>query len=585
VAVTAGESSAVGVRWDLSLIFADAAEARSVLAAAVARAWTLEEQVAGIDDLDPAGLADLLAEASELSGLQEVFHEDFGYAALRLLADASDAEARDLVAECEADLGSLRDGIRALGLAVGTRPDLAELPELAPYRHWLAHQASLTSARLEPAAERAFAARASSAASAWGRLSQEILTAASVPFDAGEGEQPHGVVELRLLRVHPDREVRRCADEALVGIYDANIQVAAACLDAVVADRLAEDRLRGREDPMVATLAVDEVDAHAVEHLLSAVERNAGILTRWYERKREALGVNQIEVYDRTAPVGDPPPIAWPEAVAATSEVFEELSPSLGDIARGIFAAPRVDAERRPGKDGSVFCVGFPGSYGVFVFLSYIETALGATMVGHEMGHAVHFATATTARPWLAAFEPPSAAFLEVPSTFAELAVAEHLSTTLGGEAGKALLRSSLEGVFQLVFGASVMTRFEQDACASRAAGQALTPERIRELWRTRDEAVYGRLARPLGVMNFPHMFIARFYGYQYTYATLAALGLSVLRRSDPERFARDYVAMLEATGSGTPAQLLGGCGLDVDDPDVWEQSLAELERLCELAW
>ncbi len=52
VAVTAGESSAVGVRWDLSLIFADAAEARSVLAAAVARAWTLEEQVAGIGLLD-----------------------------------------------------------------------------------------------------------------------------------------------------------------------------------------------------------------------------------------------------------------------------------------------------------------------------------------------------------------------------------------------------------------------------------------------------------------------------------------------------------------------------------------------------
>ena len=43
----------------------------------------------------------------------------------------------------------------------------------------------------------------------------------------------------------------------------------------------------------------------------------------------------------------------------------------------------------------------------------------------------------------------------------------------------------------------------------------------------------------------------------------------------------RDYVAMLEATGTGTPAQLLARCGLDVDDPDVWHQSLAELDRLC----
>lgn len=84
---------------------------------------------------------------------------------------------------------------------------------------------------------------------------------------------------------------------------------------------------------------------------------------------------------------------------------------------------------------------------------------------------------------------------------------------------------------------------------------------------------------------NAPRAFTARFYGYKYTYATLAALGLSVLRRAEPERFALDYVAMLEATGSGTPAQLPARCGLDADNPDVWEQSLSELERLCDLAW
>ena len=52
-----------------------------------------------------------------------------------------------------------------------------------------------------------------------------------------------------------------------------------------------------------------------------------------------------------------------------------------------------------------------------------------------------------------------------------------------------------------------------------------------------------------------------------------------------PSGSPRDYVAMLEATGTGTPAQLLAMCGLDVGDPDVWQQSLAELDRLCELAW
>ena len=126
--VTTGESSAVSVRWDLALIFTDAAEARSVLADAVARARALEEQVAGIDDLDPAGLTLLFDEASSLAGLHEVFHGDFGYAALSLLADASDTEARDLIAEFEANLAIFRDCLRAFALAVGSRPALADVP-------------------------------------------------------------------------------------------------------------------------------------------------------------------------------------------------------------------------------------------------------------------------------------------------------------------------------------------------------------------------------------------------------------------------------------------------------------------------
>ena len=585
MASASATSTAAGVRWDLTHIFPDAAAARARLADAVARAHALEERVDGIDTLTPAGLRDLLDEASDLAAVRDVFHPDFGYAALRLLADASDVEARDLAAECEGGVATIRDALRALALAAGERSALAELPEVAPYCHWLEHQVAMAATRLEPAAERAFAARGGTAASRWGRLSQEVLTAASVPFDTGDGEQPHGVVELRLLRLHADRDVRRRAAEALLGIYEEKLPVVAACLDAVVSDRLTEDRLRGRDDPMAATLAADEVDAATVEVLLSAVESRTDIVARWYESKRIALGLDTIESYDRVAPVGDPPPIPWEQAEATCREVFADISPAAGEVAAALFDERRVDAERRAGKDGAVFCAGFAEEYGSFVFLSYTEAALGATFLGHELGHAVHFGLARRARPWLAWTEPETAAFLEVPSTFAEITAAEQLATDVGGEAAKALLRASLESLITVVYGASAGTRFEQDACARRAAGEALTPERIDEMCLARDRAVFGPLAVRLSALNIPHFYIARFYGYQYVYAALAALGLAGIRRDDPERFAVDYVGMLEASGTGTPAQLLARCGLDVDDPGIWARSLGELDRLAALAW
>ena len=83
-----------------------------------------------------------------------------------------------------------------------------------------------------------------------------------------------------------------------------------------------------------------------------------------------------------------------------------------------------------------------------------------------------------------------------MPSTFAELATAEHLAAAIGGEGGKALLRGALEGRVPARLRGVGDDRFEQDACARRASGQALTPERIGEMWLARDEALFGRLAR-----------------------------------------------------------------------------------------
>ena len=100
-----------------------------------------------------------------------------------------------------------------------------------------------------------------------------------------------------------------------------------------------------------------------------------------------------------------------------------------------------------------------------------------------------------------------------------------------------------------------------------------------------RDRAFFGPLASRLSALNIPHYYMARFYGYQYVYAALAALGLAGIRRDDPEKFAVDYVEMLEASGTGTPAQLLARCGLDVEDPGIWGRSLDELDRLAGLAW
>ena len=148
-------------------------------------------------------------------------------------------------------------------------------PALAPYRHYLGVAALERRHALDPLAEEAFAARGDAASSAWRRLYDDTMTAVSVPFDAGDGVEPHTLEALSALLFHPDRDVRLRAVAAAREARGAIADTAAACLDAVIGDRLVEDRLRGHDDPMGATLFTDQVSRADVEALLTAIEGRA----------------------------------------------------------------------------------------------------------------------------------------------------------------------------------------------------------------------------------------------------------------------------------------------------------------------
>ena len=67
---------------------------------------------------------------------------------------------------------------------------------------------------LEPPAEAAFAARSDGASTAWRRLYDDTTTAISVPFDAGDGVEPHWARDGRALYFRNRRELLRVPVEA-----------------------------------------------------------------------------------------------------------------------------------------------------------------------------------------------------------------------------------------------------------------------------------------------------------------------------------------------------------------------------------
>ena len=79
---------------------------------------------------------------------------------------------------------------------------------------------------------------------------------------------------------------------------------------------------------------------------------------------------------------------------------------------------------------------------------------------------------------------------------------------------------------------------------------------------------------------SLPHFVGARFYNYAYTFAFLLAAGL--VARSREPGFAERYERFLMAGGSASPAELLAIVGVDLGDPEIWNDGFAVLEGFVE---
>src|SRR5207247_2270224 len=167
---------------------------------------------------------------------------------------------------------------------------------------------------------------------AWQALHDRHVSTLEVPFDAGEGEQPHTISQLLSHMYRPDRDVRLRAVTALYEALAPRADVLAAAYDALVGDRLSTDRLRGYADPMQPTNMSNELDDETVEAMMAAIEEAYPIARKWFEAKARLLRLEKLELADQYAPIGDARAFPWAEAVDIVDTSFARFSPRPAEI-------------------------------------------------------------------------------------------------------------------------------------------------------------------------------------------------------------------------------------------------------------
>ncbi|MFS8144836.1 M3 family oligoendopeptidase [Rhizobium sp. BR 249] len=458
---------------------------------------------------------------------------------------------------------------------------MANDPDAGHYRPWLIDLRKDKPYQLDDRLEQLFLEKSMTSAAAFNRLFDETMAELRYEID---GNKVPLEVALNMLQ-EKDPEARRKAAMALAETFKANIRIFTLITNTLAKDKDIADRWRGFEDIADSRHLANRVEREVVDALAAAVrEAYPRLSHRYYKMKAKWLGMEQMNFWDRNAPLPETSSaiISWPEARETVLSAYGNFAPEMADIARRFFDEQWIDAPVRPGKAPGAFAHPTVPSAHPYVLVNYMGKPRDVMTLAHELGHGVHQVLAG-AQGALMCQTPLTLA--ETASVFGEmLTFRALLEETTDKRERKAMLAQKVEDMINTVVRQIAFYEFERKLHTARKAGE-LTADDIGELWLSvQSESLGPAINISEGYETYwayiPHFIHSPFYVYAYAFGDCLVNSLYAVYQKAEKDFQEKYFELLKAGGTKHHSELLKPFGLDATNPSFWSQGLSMIEGL-----
>ena len=584
-----GTEHGQAVRWDLSDLFSGIDDPRiaETLDLVQARAERFQREYKG--KIDPPSVrtltADLLLSAiQELEAIDLAAAKPGAFAALHFSADTGDAARGAFLQRMREKATELSLLTLFFGLELAAVPDDIMEPLLAsdllsPYVHYIRRVRLRRDHVLSEPEERILEETANTGLRSWTRLFDELTSNAVFNLDGQELTQSQVLTRLYAA----DRETRRAAAASFSTGLKASVRPTTFIFNTLLADKNIRDRLRNYDYAEQSRHMSNELPRETVDLVVDTVVSHYGIVSRYYDTKRQILGLDRLTHYDRYAPLF---PFGHDMEFGAARDLvldaFGEFSPVVRDAAQEFFDKGWIDAAPVKGKQGGAYCSYITPDLHPYVFMSYHGKMKDVMTLAHELGHGVHASLSRGQSYYNFHGTLPLA---ELASTFGECLVFDKVTSAAPLQDKLALYADKIEGAIATISRQSAMYRFEQAIHRHRREIGELRTEDFCDYWQSEVQAMFGDSVILEDEHRYwwsyiPHFIRTPFYVYAYSFGELLALSLYSRSRSEGPGFADRYIGMLQAGGSVTPQELIAKVGVDLNDPLFWRGGVAVLEGL-----
>ena len=573
------------VRWNLDELYSSPTDPaiESTLADGLRAAQEFEARYKGhLGELSPPDFVEMmrsLEEAYERTSRPAI------YAHLLHTQNTAEAAAGRLVArirEAGAERGR-HTVFFSLELAALTDDQVAALytdPAAARYRHTVEEARKYRPHHLSEVEERLLTECSPVGIGAWTRLFEELCAGITVEMPSGEVM----LAQALALQRDSDRSVREQAAHATTAALKRDIRTRAYIFNVVLQERAIDDRLRKYPTWISSRNLANETSDAAVQALVEAVSARFDIVERYYNVKRQLLGLDRLHEWDRYAPIGGVSrELTWEDAKDLVLSSYERFSPRAGALVGDFFTRGWIDAPVVDGKEGGAYCMAATPRLHPFVMLNFVGQLNDALTLAHELGHGLHDRLA--ARQHIFDYHPPLT-LAETASVFGETIVFDRImAEERDPRVRLSMLCGQIEGSIATIFRQVAMNRFE-DACHRRRREEGeLSEQQLSETWQEQLRKMFGGSMQLTDDHAVWWSYVEHFVhtpGYVYAYAFGNLLALSVYQRYREQGagFVEDYLEFLAAGGSRRPDELVRTLGTDITDPGFWDAGLTIVEGM-----
>lgn len=391
-----------------------------------------------------------------------------------------------------------------------------------------------------------------------------------------------------------DRRVRKDAFESVYSTYDKFKNTYATTLTGNVKKNNFHAKVRNHASARAAALSGNNIPESVYDQLVEAINEKLPLLHRYVSLRKKVLGIDELHMYDMYTPLVKDVDMSFTYE-EAQKHVLDSLTP-LGkdyvEIVKEGLSSRWIDVMENKGKRSGAYS---SGAYGTnpYILLNWNNKISDMFTLTHELGHSLHSYYTHESQPFR--YGNYSIFVAEVASTCNESLLNEHMMNVVTDKQEKIyLLNNFLEGFRGTVFRQTMFAEFEHDIHVRMQNGEALTAERLTELYYDLNKKYFGddvSIDEEIGLewARIPHFYM-NYYVYQYATGYSAATTLAKGIMEGNEGAVDRYKSFLKAGSSDYPIEVLKKAGVDVtskqpvlDALDVFDEKLTELEELLDV--